>query len=584
MIPRSFIQQLVSRCDIEDVISSYVVLKRAGRNVKGLCPFHSEKTPSFTVYPDTQSFYCFGCGAGGDVISFLMRAENLDYPEAVRLLAKRVGMEVPEDGQEDGSQLKARILQINREAALFFHRCLLSPAGRAGYEYLHGKRRLSDKTITGYGLGYAPDGWTHLTDYLRKQGYTDEELCAAAVAVKGRNGRIYDQFRNRVMFPIIDLRGSVIAFGGRVLDDSKPKYLNSPDTPVFKKSRNLFSLNFAKKETGNRLILAEGYMDVISIYAHGFHNVVATLGTSLTEEQARLMSKYAREIIIAYDSDGAGQTATHRAVNLLSEAGLTARVLHMEGAKDPDEYLQKFGATRFQMLLDGASDVITHELGSLKQRCDLESPEGKIEYLKQAVNILSDIQNPLERDVYAGMISRETGVLPETVASQIRSLIQKKHQWKEKKEWREIETGKASFLDKLNTEKARFRKEAAAEEGIIAFLFQNPDGYAPLQDRLSPEGFVTAYNRKVLLAMLRLHGAGEEVSVSSLASELSPEEIRGVAAILARHHDSILTKEMFEDYIDILLAHKDRPERETLREWSPEDIEAYRQKLRGKKQ
>ena len=582
MIPKSFIQQLVARCDIEDIIGSYVPLKRAGRNTKALCPFHSEKTPSFVVYADTQSFYCFGCGAGGDVISFIMRAENLDYPEAVRLLAKRVGMEVPEDGNDDVTALKSRILQMNKEAALFFHKCLKSPAGQAGYQYLK-KRGLSDQTITAYGLGYAPDTWNSLTEHLKRKGYSEEELTAAALAAKGRNGHIYDQFRNRIIFPIIDLRGSVIAFGGRVLDDSKPKYLNSPDTLVFKKSRNLFSLNFAKKNTVDKLILAEGYMDVISIYAAGFHNVVATLGTSLTEEQARLMSKYAKEIIIAYDSDGAGQTATHRAINLLSEAGLSAKVLHMEGAKDPDEYIKKFGATRFQLLLDGASDVVTHELAALKAKCDLETDAGKIDFLKRAVNVLVDIKNPLEREVYAASVARDTGIMPDAVISQTNSLIKKKYQAKQKKEWRDIELGRTSYQDRINPEKAQNLKEAAAEEGIIAYLLRNPDAYGELMERMGPEEFVTAYNRKVLAAMISLEKDGGEVSLTTIGSILSPEETRGVAAIMARTHDTIFTKEMFSDYIDILLAHKDKVDLGAVKELAPEDIEAYRQKLKKKK-
>lgn len=583
MIPRSFIQQLVLRCDIEDVLSSYITLKRAGRNLKGLCPFHSEKTPSFVVYPENQSFYCFGCGAGGDVISFIMRAENLDYPEAVRFLAKRAGMEMPEDGNDEISQLKSRILQINREAALFFHKCLKLPVGRAGYEYLHEKRGLPDSIITAYGLGYAPDSWDALKNYLMGKGFAERELLSASVIAKGRSGHTYDQFRNRVMFPIIDLRGSVIAFGGRVLDDSKPKYLNSPDTPVFKKSRNLFSLNFAKNEAQDRLILAEGYMDVISIYAAGFHNVVATLGTALTEEQARLMSKYAREIVIAYDSDGAGQAATHRAINLLSDAGLTSKVLHMEGAKDPDEYLKKFGATRFQLLLDGASDVVEHELGNLKAKCDLETSEGKIEYLKRAVNILSEIRNPLEREVYAATVAREAGVMPDAVISQTNSLIRKRIRSDEKKEWREIESNRAMAQDRINPEKTQNLKEAQAEEGIIAFLFKNPDYYDYLLSRLETGDFVTAYNKKVLETMIALHQEDVEVSLTTMGPVLSQEELRGVAGIIARSVDKLSTKEMLDDYIDILLSHKDRLRPEEARRVDPEELERYRQKLKEKK-
>ena len=324
-IPRSFIQQLLLHCEIEDVISSYVVLKREGHNRKGLCPFHSEKTPSMVVYNDTQSFYCFGCGTGGDVITFIMKIENLDYVEAVKLLAQRAGLEIPDEASEDSaSRIKTRVLEINRTAALFFHNCLKAPEGRAGLSYLK-NRRLDHKTIVKYGLGFAPNSWNALIQHLQTKGFSLTEIETAKLAVKGKTGSYYDFFRNRVIFPVIDLRGNVIAFGGRVLDDSKPKYLNSPDTPVFKKSRNLFSLNFAKKVKTDRFILAEGYMDVIAINAAGFENVVATLGTSLTSEQARLVSKYVKEVVIAYDSDGAGQAATHRAINLFSEVNVTTR-------------------------------------------------------------------------------------------------------------------------------------------------------------------------------------------------------------------------------------------------------------------
>ena len=417
MIPRSFIEQLTAQCDIEDIVRSYVPLKRAGRTAKALCPFHSEKTPSFVVYPENQSFYCFGCGKGGDVIRFVMEAEHLDYPEAIRFLAARAGMAVPEEEEDGTAARKMRIYEINREAARFFHKCLKSQAGQAGYRYLRG-RGLSDQTITAFGLGFAPDSWDSLRDFLQKKGFKREEMLDAAVLARGRGGHCYDKFRNRVMFPIIDLRGNVIGFGGRVMDDSRPKYLNTDDTPVFKKSRNLFSLNFAKGEADGRLILAEGYMDVIAIYAAGFHNVVATLGTALTEEQARLMSKYAKEVVIAYDSDGPGQAATHRAINILSDAGLSARVLHMEGAKDPDEYIKKFGAKRFEILLGNAGDATTHELESAKKALDLKTPEGRIEYLRRAVNILADIRNPLSREVYAAYVARDAGASGESVNAQ----------------------------------------------------------------------------------------------------------------------------------------------------------------------
>lgn len=498
-------------------MSSYINLKRAGRNLKAVCPFHSEKTASFVVYPESQSFYCFGCGAGGDVISFIMRAENLEYAEAVRFLARRVGMEIQEDGETDElTKLKSRIFEMNREAARFFHSALKSPAGKEGYEYFK-RRGLSDKIITSYGLGYAPDSWDSLIKHLLKKGFSTNEMYQAALVQKGRNGSFYDQFRNRVMFPIIDLRGNVIAFGGRVLDDSKPKYLNSADTPVFKKSRNLFSLNLAKNEIKDKLILAEGYMDVISIYSAGFKNVVATLGTALTEEQARLMSKYASQVVIAYDSDGAGQTATHRAINILSEAGLTARVLHMEGAKDPDEYIKKFGVKRFEMLIDGATDVIEHELNAVKKSVDIDTTEGKIEYLKRAVSVLAEVNNPLERDVYTGMVVEASGASFETVKAQTEILLKRKRASAKKREWQDIVTNKEVVRDRVNPEKAQNLKEAVAEEGIIAFLFDNPDYYEYMLSKIAIDDFVTDFNKRVISAMCAIKKENVEVGLSVLA-------------------------------------------------------------------
>lgn len=581
MIPRSVIEQLITRCDIEEVMSSYISLKRAGRNLKAVCPFHSEKTASFVVYPESQSFFCFGCGAGGDVISFIMRAENLDYVEAVRFLARRVGMEIQEDGETDElTKLKSRIYEMNREAARFFHSALKSPVGQKGYEYFK-NRGLSDKTITSYGLGYAPDSWDSLIKHLLSKGFTTNEMYQAALVSKGRNGSYYDQFRNRVMFPIIDLRGNVIAFGGRVLDDSKPKYLNSADTPVFKKSRNLFSLNLAKNEIKDKLILAEGYMDVIAINSAGFKNVVATLGTALTDEQARLMSKYASQVVIAYDSDGAGQTATHRAINILSEAGLTARVLHMDGAKDPDEYIKKFGSKRFEMLIDGATDVIEHELNAIKKSVDMDTAEGKIEYLKKAVSVLSEVANPLERDVYTGAVVEASGASFETVKAQTDILLKRKKAQNAKKEWQDIVLNKEAVKDRVNPEKAQNLKEAVAEEGIIAFLFDHPDYYERLLSKIAIDDFVTDFNKRVISAMYAVKKENVDVSLSVIAPAFTQAEVSAISSIIARNSDKPKNAEAFDDYIDILKAHKDRIK--DIGNLNPEDLEEYRRKLKAKK-
>lgn len=582
MIPRSFIEQLTAQCDIEDIVRSYVPLKRAGRTAKALCPFHSEKTPSFVVYPENQSFYCFGCGKGGDVIRFIMEAEHLDYPEAVRFLAARAGMTVPEDGDDGASVRKMRIYEINREAARFFHKCLKLPNGQAGYRYLR-ERGLSDHTIVTYGLGFAPDSWDSLRNFLQKKGFSREEMIDAAVLLQGKGGHCYDKFRNRVMFPIIDLRGNVIGFGGRVMDDSKPKYLNTDDTPVFKKSRNLFSLNFAKGETNGKLILAEGYMDVISIYAAGFHNVVATLGTALTEEQARLMSKYAKEIILAYDSDGPGQAATHRAINILSDAGLSARVVHMEGAKDPDEYIKKFGAKRFEILLDGAGDATTHELETVRKTLDLKTPEGRIEYLKRAVNILADIRNPLSREVYAASVAKDAGISAEIVNAQAITIMKKKRRQEETQEWRDIEMNREMMRDRINPEKAQNIRAATAEEGILSYMLRHPDECGRILETVADDDFVTTYDKQVLGAMRTLHGEHADITLTTLSTLLSPEEASGVARILARSSEAPVTAAMVEDYIRTLAEERQKLSKDKVSAADPSEIERYRQMLKSKK-
>ena len=432
MIPDQFLQELKYRSDIEQIIGSYVNLRRRGRTLSGLCPFHSEKSPSFTVYPENQSFYCFGCGAGGDVISFIRRIENLDYMESIRFLAQRAGMQVPEEAGDDRSaRLRKRILELNRDAARYFHRNLMSEAGRPGRAYLIG-RGLTKATITHFGIGYASEGWNGLTDAMKKLGYTKEELLAAHLANEGQRGGYYDIFRNRAIFPIIDLRGNVIAFGGRNLGEKGPKYLNSSDTPVFKKSRNLFALNFAKGSDRKELILCEGYMDVVSMHQAGFTNAVATLGTALTEEQSRLIAQYTGEVVLSYDSDAPGQAATRRATGLLEAAGVKIRVLSIPDAKDPDEFIKKFGAERFAQLIEGSSSATDFAINKLRQENDVTTAEGKVSFLKQFAVLMAGLPNPIEREVYLSKVCRELEVDKAAVAGQI-AREQKRRDYRDRK-------------------------------------------------------------------------------------------------------------------------------------------------------
>ncbi len=581
-LPESFLQQLKLSCDIESVISSYAAVKRQGRNRVCLCPFHHEKTASMVIYNDTQSFYCFGCGVGGDVITFIMKIENLEYIEAVKFLADRAGMQMPETGVDDSvAKLKMRILEMNREAARFFHQTLISPIGQAGMAYLK-SRQLTNETIKKYGLGYAPPGWDNLRKHLRAKGYTDDEMYRAFLVSRSQKGSYFDIYRNRVIFPIMDLRGNVIGFGGRVLDDSKPKYLNSGDTPVFKKTKNLFSLNLAKNELKDRLILAEGYMDVIAMYQAGFHNVVATLGTALTQDQARLIGGYVDEVILSYDSDEAGQKATKRAVSLLAAEGIKTKVLQIEGAKDPDEYIKKFGTTRFKLLLDGSNSATDYALEKLKEKYDLDSENGKSYYLKEAIEqVLANLATPVERNVYAGKLAKETDVHKDAILAQLEQLLRQKRRAKEKKEWQDIQTGRRYYSDRVNPQKAANKREAIAEERIIAFLYKDNGFSEDILKRLDAESFVTDFNRRLfgIIAEKIQHN----ISLDSLSGELSSEEMAKLMGYLAENADLKNLKEELDDDINVLLRHKNRLSRESIGQMDAEALSALAKKLGNSK-
>ena len=533
MIPEEFLQELKNRCDIESVVSKYVNLRRSGRGFMGLCPFHSEKTPSFYLYPESQSFYCFGCETGGDVITFIRKIENLDYVEAVKFLAQMAGMEVPVEEEHDGSAaLRGRILEINRKAALFFHRCLFSPQGKAGLAYFE-KRRLSPRTITHFGLGYAPDSWNTLTDYLRAQGYRDEELVAAALAGRSRQtGRCYDLFRNRVMFPIIDLRGNVIAFGGRVLDDSKPKYLNSNDTPAFQKSRCLFALNFAKSSRADHLILCEGYMDAIALHQAGFDNAVATLGTSLTPEQSRLMARYTKEVIVSYDSDEPGRNAARRAIGLLTPAGLNVRVLHIEGGKDPDEFIKTYGADRFRLMLEKSGNHIEYRLNDAMSKYHLEIAEERAACLKEAAAVLATVPSAVERDVYAGRLADKLGVDKESILADADRLAGKNGRAAHKTRLRAEMAASRGFQDKINPEKRQHLLAARAEENLIVLLYRNPDFLAAVDKLIRAEDFFTAFNRRLFEAVRDEVIQKGEAGLETLGARFTADEMGKITALI----------------------------------------------------
>lgn len=580
-LPDDFIYQLRLNNPIEEVFSSYVSLKRRGVTFTCLCPFHSEKTPSCTVYKDSQSFYCFGCGAGGDVITFIMRIENLGYIEAVRFLSERAGMTLPDNNTNDqSSKIKARTLEINREAANFFFKTLLLGPDKRGLQYFK-QRNMQPQTIKKYGLGYSPDSWNSLRDHMRSLGFTDAELVTAGVCRESEKS-CYDNFRGRVMFPIIDLRGNVIAFGGRKIEGDGPKYINSSDTPVFKKSRNLFSLNFAKNAASKKLILAEGYMDVITINQAGFENVVATLGTALTPEQARIMSQYANEIIIAYDSDSAGQEATQKAINLLSSAGVSSKIIKMEGAKDPDEYIKKFGSTRFKLLLDNSNDAIIFELEKCKKGLDLNQENDKVTFLRKTVAVISSLEDPLQRDVYISKVSKESDINTNVLHAQVDYMIKNKNNIKKKKEWKSIENN-VNSRDTINPDSHKYPKQNRAEEFIILYLMKNPDKLEFINEHISPDEFVTSFNRKVFSAICNAMSSSDNFSVSLLSESFSSDEMGKICGIEAKNRDTTISEQTLFDCIDVLKNFKESFVYNKETELSDDDLLTIQRQLQNKK-
>lgn len=577
----SFLEELRSRVDIESVISPYVNLRRRGKNLVGLCPFHNEKTPSFTVYPENDSFYCFGCGVGGDVITFVRRIENLDYLEAVKMLADRAGMALPEDGFDDSmAKQRTAVLEANRAAAKFFHAELMSERGREALDYFLG-RGLTIETIRHFGLGYAPDDWRALKNHLNQKGFDDTLLESANLLRRSeKNGKVnyYDNFRNRIMFPIIDPRGNVIAFGGRVMDDSKPKYINTSDTLVYKKSNGVFALNFAKNGNDGKLIVAEGYMDVIALHQAGFTNAVACLGTALTKEQANLLSRYAKEVLISYDSDEAGQKATARAINIFSSTGLEVRVLRLSGGKDPDEIIRKYGAQRFRDIIEGAANDTEYRILRAREGIDISSDDGKLKFLSLAADILAELSSPIEVDIYASRLARELDVDKTALTAQVKyrreNFVRRRKAEREREQQRMLMNGASS----KNPERSANLRAAKAEETIIASLMRNPDFYQKLKDEISPDDFVTALNRRIFTVVTDRVSQGGSAEPFFLSSSFTPDEMDEVTRLFRQSSQMRNTVEECMDCIKILKMEKNRPEDIKASELSNDDfLKLFRQ-------
>ena len=587
-LPELFLQELKMRNDMAEVASSYINLKRSGKNFTGLCPFHNEKTPSFHIYTENNTFYCFGCGAGGDVITFIRRIENLDYMESIRFLADRAGLQMPENTIDDGiAKLKGRILEINRESARFFHAQLWTEQGKPALDYLLG-RGLTPKTIRHFGMGYSLNSRFGLVDYLKRKGYTSYEIVQSNVAFESRTGKVMDRFFSRVMFPIIDLRGNVVGFGGRVLTDEKPKYLNTSDTLVFKKSNGLFAMNFAKNSNPEQLILVEGYMDVIALHQAGFPNAVATLGTALTSEQAKLMARYVKEVVISYDADEAGQKAASRAIHLLREAGLLVKVLSIEGGKDPDEFIRSFGdqgPARFKQLIESSGNDMEYQLRKLKSQCDIQTPEGKVTYLNGAAELLAELDNRMEQEIYAGRLAEEMEIDRTSILLQVDKNRKKAIRSRQKKEFREIQQQMTGMKDTINPEKKKHLRAANAEEGLLACLFRNQDGQQArrLYEQLPPEKFCTSFNRRVYETIMGKMMSGNGCELVDISGDFSVEEISGISRILARYDMVPLSWEDAEEYSSIILQEYQKLCAENVESAQPQDIQEYLQKLREQK-
>ena len=540
LISRETIEEVLSRTDILTLIGAYVSLKRAGSNVKGLCPFHSEKSPSFTVYPADNSFYCFGCGVGGDAISFVMRMENCDYPDAVQVLAKRAGITVIDDNRgkySNGPKIdKERIYKMNVDAARFFSAQLYkdNPDSRAALDYFTKQRGLSTATIKGFGLGYAPNSYDIFSKYMLAKGYTYDELVAGFLVGKNERGTYYDAFRNRVMFPIIDVAGNVIAFGGRVMDDSKPKYKNSSDTPVFKKLRNLFALNFARHTCQETIILCEGYMDVIALHSAGFTNAVATLGTAITSEQARLMSRYTKQVLICYDSDEPGQKAAQRALGMLEEVGLNVKIITIPGAKDPDEYIKKYGRDKFKEVLAAAKSKFEYNLQRIISKYDINIPQQKIDALKELVFMISEFYSEAERDVYIREIARRFGVSYESVKLDVDRQVAKNIEKKKREQERKLEQETVGYGDKVNPDYARAPDIGKHEERVLGLMLLFPEHRRKVfvEGLLTEEDFFTELGRNIFTFLREACENGDDRLVT-ISERFTPEQMGRIVEMKA---------------------------------------------------
>ena len=584
MIPHEYIEELTRRTDIVELVGSYVQLKRKGRLYGGLCPFHSEKTPSFYVYPDTQSFYCFGCQAAGDAISFVKKINNISSGEAIKMLASRAGMPEPQEDDKTG-RLRSRVLSMNKEAARFFHACLNSTVEEARQARAYWRRRgLDDKTIVRFGLGYAPNDGQALYQYLRDKGYNQQELDASGLFKRSQSGRIYCLFWKRVMTPIFDLRGNIIAFGGRVMDDSKPKYVNSPETLVYHKSDTVFALQIAKRSASRRFVLCEGYMDVISMQQAGIDTAVCACGTALTPDQVRLISEYADEVILSYDSDEAGQKATLRSLELFRNSPVKVGVLQIPGAKDPDEYIKKYGAERFKALLDGVGNALDFRLGRLRSQYDLSQDAQRLEYVKQAVDLLAERSSPTEQEVYAGRLAEETNISKTAIMTQLETAVKRvgsKRRYEKKKA--ALQSGEMNQIKVSYTAGgSQALGIVSAQQRLLAAILREPQYLDLVKDQLTADRFIQPQQKELYQAMVDCRQQGVDISLATLRAFVSEEALNELSHLAAQYSDVNCTPDDIRLYLDRIA--RGMPVASKAASMTNEELSSYFQSMREKKQ
>ena len=569
-VNESFLQELKYKSDITDVVSSYVSLKKRGSTYVGLCPFHNEKTPSFTVYPETQSFYCFGCGTGGDTVTFIKKIENLDYVDAVKLLAQRAGLQMPADGFDDSiSKRRRRIYEANRAAARYFYSVLMSEEGSVGLEYYR-NRKLTLHTIKKFGLGYALDKWDGLLKHLTSKGFTLNELREAGLINRGQKNNYYDCFRNRVITPIIDVRGNIVAFGGRVLDDSKPKYINTNDTLAYKKTNEVFGLNFAKDSGKSTIILCEGYMDVIAMNQAGFTNCVAGCGTALTEEQVHLISRYANEVILAYDNDEAGRKALDKAITLFKNAGVKIKIPAFEYGKDPDEIIKNVGAEKFGAMIENAMNETEYKILRIRGKYNISSTQGKIDFAAAVVPVLAAAE-PVERDLYSGRIAEEIGIDKNSIDAQIKEYLKVSLRKQKRKERNAPVLNTIRENQKILRDTGESSKMIKAVDRLLYLLIKYPDCIKLAED-FNTDELPGGFYRKVYDITCNNIKNGYENDFVNYSSILSEEELSKLSGIIAHGNPSDEPKNEFTDCMNLISNENSKKNKKSVADMTDDEF------------